>query len=190
MFIHPWTFVQYYIATAFFLGYRYFKRKVVDGCFTILIYMGVVGLVDLFKGVVVGGLEGIGSIVSKTPRLIYAAEFWSNNVFIFRLKYGGFLSNVVMLGLAALGAYTLKIREDFKLYLISLLFTSSLFYFISIEEIISRLLYNMPFGVITALVVIFLIKNDVLNRKYRMIFMVFIITYMIVYLIRSIANII
>lgn len=186
VFTHPWTFTQYYAATALFLGYRYFVEKVSDGCSTVLIFLGVMGVVDFLKWMVIGGLEGVGSIVLVNPRFMDVADFWNNNVFIFRMKYGGFLSNVVMLGLAALGAYTMKIRENFKLFLISLLVTSSLFYFITHEEIISRLLFNIPFGVFAATGILFLLRYKGIKRGTRIAIFLFTATYMTVYLLRSI----
>jgi len=188
VFTHPWTFIQYYVAMAFFLAYRFFKKKVADGCSTVLLYLGVLGLVDLFKGIMLGSLSGVDSIISLMSRLVNITSFWSNNIFIFRLKYGGLLSNTVLFGLAAFGVYMLNDKDDFKLLLISLLATSSFIYFIIYEEGMSRLIYNIPLGVITAIGVLFLIKNNFVNKKLKMTTLISLIIYMMVYLIRSLAN--
>ena len=109
------------------------------------------------------GLEGIGSLTYDSFKLIDMANFWENNVFIFRLKYGGLFSNTIMLCLATLGVYILKKKEYFHDFLYSLLLTSSFFYFISYEEIISRLLYNLPLGVFAAIGLLSMSKKQIRN---------------------------
>jgi len=190
VFTHPWTFIQYYAVTALFFGYSFFRGKLSSRYFNIFLYLCVTGFVDFLKGIVIGGLDGVGALAIATPRLMYLVDFWSNNVFIFRLKYGGFLSNVVLLGLAALGVYKMKVGDDFKLFLISLLCTSSLFYFVTYEEIISRLLYNIPLEVFAAIGLLFLLRNDYIKIRNRRVLSIFIKIYMVVYLLRSIGNLV
>ena len=200
IFTHPWTFTQFYIPLAllgFVLGYMYLKGER-SGFFTILVFLIVTGLVDLLKGVLMGGLEGFGALTSTAPYILRIDYFWKNNIFTFRYLYGGLLSNTILLGIAAVGVYTLNHRKPYQFFQISLLSTSSIYYFIShimyrerpYNNIPSRILYNLPFGLLTGLVIISLIRNSNLKRRVRIATSIFIAVYMTVYLLRSLANLI
>ena len=200
IFTHPWTFTQFYVPLAllgFVLGYMYLKGEP-SGFSTILVFLIVTGLVDLLKGVLMGGLEGFGVVTGTVPYVLRIDYFWKNNIFVFRYLYGGLLSNTILLGLAAVGIYTLNYRKPYQFFQISLLSTSSIYYFIShimyrelpYNSVPARILYNLPFGVLTGLVIISLIRNSNLERRVRIATSVFIAVYMAVYLLRSLANLI
>jgi len=190
IFTHTWTFIQYYVATLLYLLYKYIKTKDYEGCKIILIYLGIIGFIDLLKGFLMKSIEGIGSVVYIAPRLGKFLEFWNNNIFIFRDKYGGLLSNSVLLGLAAFGAYMLSNKKRFPLFLTILLAISSPLYFISNEEIMSRLLFNIPLEILTGLGLLYFFRNKYVERENKIISLFFIIIYMIVYLLRSLSNLI
>ncbi|MCZ2809684.1 MAG: hypothetical protein O2V44_10050, partial [Candidatus Bathyarchaeota archaeon] len=88
VFTHPWTFAQYYAATALFLFYIYFREKRSSESLIVLTYLVITGLVDVLKGVI-GGLGAYGVITSIVPGLVWVGEFWGNNIFAFRQMYGG-----------------------------------------------------------------------------------------------------
>jgi hypothetical protein len=189
VFSHPWTFTQYYAATVLFLGYTFFKGKRSGELSLVLIYLGVTGTVAIFKETVFGGLSTYGSGVLITSWFFNMSRFWSNNIFIFRLKYGGFLSSTVILGLVVLGVYLLDTRKPFQLYLLSLLAALSPYYLVANEEVMSRLVYNVPFGVLSASGILFLLRNNDIKKRVRMTFLVFTLTYLLAYFLRSLANI-
>lgn len=190
VFTHPWTFVQYYAAVALFFGFRLFRERRFDGVYSVLAFLGVTGLADLLKGALVGGVWGYGSVVSTVPELSEATGFWLGNIFAFRLLYGGLFSNAVLLLFAALGAYGLRWKEPFRLFLIGLLAASSLYYFLAEGAIQSRIFFNVPFGILAASDLLFLMKQGSLKKEFRIALLLFVGVFMSVYLLRSLANLV
>jgi len=201
VFTHPWTFTHFYVAVALFgliLGYRYLKGDSPDRFFTILIFLTVTGAVDVLKGVLIGGAEGFGALASTAPLHLRLDNFWKNNIFTFRKLYGGYLSNLVLFGFAALGVSSLNRKKAYNFFLEVLLAASSIYYLIGhgtvrdlpYNHIPSRLLYNIPFGVLSALAIVILLRNTDLRKKDRMMVLTFFTIYMFVYLLRSLANLV
>jgi len=189
VFTHPWTFVQYYVVTALFLLYRYFIEKRSEGCLTVLMYLCATGLADLFKGFWVDGLAGFGSIAANPPQLVSVLNFWDNNIFAFRQRFGGLLSVTILFCIAAYGVYKLKRSDSFHIFLTILLVVSSFYYFMADGVIQSRILYNIPFGVFTALGVVSILRCKI-NNDFKKIFISFLFLYMVVYMLQSMGNII
>lgn len=187
VFTHPWTFAQYFTATTLFLVYMYFMRKRFGESLMILTYLVLTGLVDVFKGVL-GGLEAYGVITSTAPKLMGVGEFWSNNIFAFRQMYGGLLSNTVLLGLAVYGVYLLNRQKPYQLFLMLLLMVSLVYYFMVHGSAQTKLLYNIPFSIFAALAILFFIRNTTFDRRKKTAILLFKVAYMVVYLLRSIAN--
>lgn len=79
------------------------------------------------------------------------SDFWFSGIFSFRLRYGGFMSGIVLLGLAVAGVYLLRRKAVAEAYLTAFMAATSLLFLVGDEAITSRLLYNVPVGLFTAL---------------------------------------
>jgi len=189
VFTHPWTFAQYYAAIVLFLVYIYFLEKRYKESVFVFAFLGFTGFVDVIKGAI-GGMEAYSAITSTVPRLIRIVDFWSNNIFAFRQMYGGLLSNTVLLGLTVFGVYLLNRKKRYDLFLMLLLLVSLAYYLMVSGSEQTKLLYNIPFSVLSSLAILFLLRNTSLDRRKRMVAILFTITYMIVYLLRSLANLV
>ncbi|MFX0134300.1 MAG: hypothetical protein ACFFDN_11715 [Candidatus Hodarchaeota archaeon] len=189
VFTHPWTFAQYYVATALFLFYIYFREKRYSESLIVLAYLVITGLVDVLKGAI-GGLGAYGAISSTVPGLIGIWEFWGNNIFAFRQMYGGLLSNTVLLVFAVFGACLLNRRRSYQFFLTLLLLVSLIFYLVVDGGAQTKLLYNIPFSVIASLSILFLVRCTAFDRRKKMIVLLFTCNYMMVYLLRSLANLV
>ena len=181
VFTHPWTFIQYYAAIVLFLIYIYFKENKIRESIVALTYLGLLGLVDVLKGVI-GGLEAYGAITSTVFGLVGIGEFWGNNIFAFRQMYGGLLSNTIFLGFAVFGVYLLNRRKPYHLFLTLLLLVSLTFYLMVNGGPQTKLLYNIPFSVLASLGILFLFRGAALDRRKKMIicnyiFLVLLITF-------------
>ena len=187
VFTHPWTFIQYYAAIALFLIYIYFKENKSNESISVWTYLGLLGLVDVLKGAL-GGLEAYGVITSTVPRLVGVGEFWGTNIFAFRQMYGGLLSNTVLLGFAIFGVYLLNRRRSYHLFLTLLLLVSLMFYLMVDGGAQTKLLYNIPFSVLASLGILFLVRGAAFDRRKKMMVLLFTYNYMMVYLLRSLAN--
>ena len=200
VFTHPWTFTQFYATIGLFgliLGYRYLNKNRRNGLFTILIFLAVTGVVDVLKGILIGG-EGLSAFSSTAPLHLNFIYFWDNNKFTFRHLYGGYLSNSVLIGFAALGIYFLKREKTYHYFLEILLAVSSIYFLVALCAvrmrpyiyIPARLMYNIPFGVLSALAVLILLRKTELRKRDKMMVLTFFILYMAVYLFRSLANLV
>jgi len=187
VFTHPWTFIQYYAAIVLFLIYIYCRENRFSESIIVLTYLGLLGLVDVLKGAL-GGLEAYGAITSTVPKLVGVGEFWVNNIFAFRQMYGGLLSNTVLLGFAIFGVYLLNRRKSYHLFLTLLLLVSLMFYLMVNGGAQTKLLYNIPFSVLASLGILFLVRGAAFDRSKKMIVLLFTYNYMMVYLLRSLAN--
>ncbi|MFX0134607.1 MAG: hypothetical protein ACFFDN_13285, partial [Candidatus Hodarchaeota archaeon] len=54
----------------------------------------------------------------------------------------------------------------------------------------TRLLFNIPFGILSSFYLLNLMRNTAVRRNIRFIGLIFTISYMIIYMIRSLANLI
>ncbi|MFX0132116.1 MAG: hypothetical protein ACFFDN_00590 [Candidatus Hodarchaeota archaeon] len=192
-FTHPWTFDQHVfpvIAIGGFLWYlvikyKYNYRKVK----MILYYLMIIGLAELLKSKVWGGYGGIKASVKATNYFVGLSDFWRNNIFTFRILFGGLLSVIVLLFLAILGIYLLGHYSIPRLYFTILLIASSLVYLIGDSTIKSRLLYNMPIGLFAAYGLNWILKQKIID-DYKHVFASFVVLNLVVYLFRSLANIV
>jgi len=189
LFSHPWTFTQYYAAIALLLVYKFFREKKFNESKMILFYLITTGLVDLIKWMT-GSIEISGSLASTSPKLVELAAFWNNNISAFRLLYGGLLANSILFGLSIIGIYLLNHKESYHLTLILLLLVSSPYYLIVNSDFQTRILYNIPFSVFATLGIFLMFKSSKFDMNKKILILLFTIIYMMVYFLRSIANIV
>ncbi len=200
VFTHPWSVVQFYAPLALMaliMGYKRLKGGSPTGFFTVITFLAVVAFVDILKGALFGGYEGYMAAVSTAPSVLRLDNFWFNNIVNFRRLYSGFLSNSVLIVLSGVGVCLLSSGDPYQFYLILLVALSSMYYMISHGVLPqdypynlnpSRILYNLPLGVFTALAAICFIRNTALEKRVRAAFLIFIAIYMAVYMFRSLAN--
>ena len=111
-FVHPWTMDQFLGATgvvALFVGFDLLKNRANKVTFLMLsIYTVSMILLDASKTYLFQGVGGVQAVLTVTSRLVGLSEFWSNNIFSFRLLFGGAISNLIILMLAFVGLYFLE----------------------------------------------------------------------------------
>jgi len=194
LFTHPWTFDQYYapvILVTAVIGMKYYKigdnrsdlRKMAT-------YTAFLGLTEVIKGQVLQGFGGLSATTTAMNMMSTLPDFWQHTIFTFRLLFGGYMSNLVILSLAIIGAYFLDHKEKTKqLYLLFLISITSLVFLIGDETIKSRLIFNLPLGILSAHGL-----NQILHTKIpeslKNTLKTFVILYMIAYLFRSMSNLI
>ena len=111
-------------------------------------------------------------------------EIWSSLFFCFPYIYGGFISNNILLVLATVGLYLLKLDDVPKRYLWVLVLLSSLVYFISFETNKSRILYNIPFGFFGSMALYFVYERHDFSST------IFIVIYSLFYFLVSIGSLV
>jgi hypothetical protein len=191
LYTHPWTFDQYIIGlltvTGFLLILKIRRRESFTELRSLGVFFIFLVFAELLKLCVFKEISGSTLAYSTFFDNILLDNFWHSIIFSLRLKYGGYLSNIVPIVLSILGIKIL-ISNDFKQhYLTVFQFLTMFGFLIGNEAIKSRLFYNIPLEYFASLGFIWLLlkfktQNDDLTRL--------IIVISIVYLFRSIANII
>jgi len=193
VFTHPWTFDQYFATiflTAFFMLYD--DRKEDKGYYRfkmILIYIFSLVFSEFLKSIVLHGSGGVSVSSLAVGNLIQVSKFWSSTIFSFRRVYCGLESNVILFILSIVGIFILGYVSNWNVYLISILVISSPIFLFNDAMIKSRLIYNIPIGLYTAYSFVWLNKQGKID-DFKIYLNLFIIFNIIVYLFRSLANII
>jgi len=201
LFTHPWTFDQYFIPliiVLFIMPFLYKKGffeheinkdtisriKYFVFCFLLLLF-----IVDLIKIYVFQGYGGIAALKSILARITPIHNFWYDFKFSFIYIYGGLIFNFISMGLILVGISTLKLKNFPKYYLWILTTITSILLLISNYNDKSRLFYNIPIGVFSAIGYVTILKN-IKSDELKLTFSYFIFFNMVAYLFQSLANLI
>jgi len=192
VFTHPWTFDQYYVVIvlmAFFIWYderkshgEYNKFKM------IILYLFSLGISEIVKSILLHGYGGASASSLAVGNIVNLSRFWDSTVFFMRRIYGGLESNIILLGLSIITIFILKISRISEVFLIGFLAVSSLPFLFCDAMIKSRLIYNIPIGLYAAYSFTLMIGQKNENLKLSSSF--YILSVIIAYFFRSIANII
>jgi hypothetical protein len=185
---HPWAFTQYYAATTLFLLYTFFREKKIDKSVRIFIYLFFTGIANVIKETL-GGREVYSSFTAISNRIAELPNFFSNNILTFRIRFGGLLSNVLILSLSIVGVYLYRLKKPFQLIVVLLLLVSTPYYLMGDMGIQSRILFNIPLSVLAASSLLKITRIANLDRRKKSVIIIFSATFMMVYLLRSLANI-
>ncbi|RLE55068.1 MAG: hypothetical protein DRJ26_01155 [Candidatus Methanomethylicota archaeon] len=197
IFTHPWSFTQYYAAIALSLIIQVLNRirntswneKKVK---MLIVFLAATGAIDIVKELLigVGGYKATQGTVVRQPILVNLLEFWSNNIFAFRLLYGGYLSNTILIALATLGTYALKRSGEFQEIITNLLITTSLVYPLVCGSLQSRLVFNLPVEVLAAYGLLYIMRKPTLSSRLKKAIIAFTLASTVTYALRSLANLV
>ena len=193
VYTHPWTFIQYYasifVSTAISYYHHRKKGKAQEYLKPIVTYLALLAAAELVKSQLFNGYGGVAATSSVVNSLAGLNEFWFSSIYNFRLLFGGFMSNNILLILAIIGAYSIGHKKIHELFLTTLLALTTIVFLIGNEHIKARLLYNIPIGPLAALG--FLNIHQRLRDPYiKHAFTIFTVSSMIAYLFQSLANLI
>ena len=154
VFTHPWTLDHYLASLAITFCLIWYRDRNIgqkrEELKIIAIYLGVTIIAELLK-MASGGLGGTMATSTVFGNIESISQFWYSTIFIFRFRYGGFLSNLLILGLALVGNYYFSFKGIADDYFRWFLVLTSLVFLFSNEAIKSRLLFNIPFGLYAAM---------------------------------------
>ncbi|MFX0140390.1 MAG: hypothetical protein ACFFDN_42520, partial [Candidatus Hodarchaeota archaeon] len=193
VFTHPWTFYQYYIVilfTAIYISRMNFEWYQYKMPYTFIFFLLITVIMDIMKNILFRGGDVSSFMISIIPHLSGISNFWNSNIFAFRQRFGGLFSNTLFLGLVAFGSFKLNNKKIFQLFLNLMLITSSTFYIFADGIFQTRILFNIPFGILSSFCLLNLLRNTAVSRNIRFIGLIFTVEYMLIYMIRSVANLI
>jgi len=193
VFAHPWTFTQYLITTVVMSGlYWYRNRSKIlhdEEMKTLITYIACMGLAELLKIYIFGGVGGISASSTAIKSSSSFLKFWWNSIFSFRLLYGGTLAMALFWGLCVTGVLILKEENISEKFFIIFLVLTSLLFLVGDDAIKSRLVFNIPAGFLSSCGFLNF-QNTIRLKKIRVTSSFYIITSMITYLFRTLANIV
>jgi len=193
VFTHPWTFDQYVVTTILTIIVYFYRIRKESGWYEkisgAIIYVVFLGFADFAKTLLFQGAGAFSASLTAIRGISSLSEFLMNFISSFRLLFGGILSVVVLIGLAVLGVYLSGLGGFSEIYLTVFPVATSLLFLIGNGTIKSRLLYNVPIGLFAAIGMSSLLRWKVKdNFKKCMIF--FVVLNLVVYLFRSLANLV
>jgi hypothetical protein len=152
VFTHPWTMDQYIFSLVPLIFLLWWEKPegFMDRILSLTYYIVVIFLAEMVKILVFGGLGGTGATKTVGRHLTELAGFWASSFFSFHYLYGGYMSHCLLFILAFIGVLMMRAGDESKHYLLSMLFFSSLVFFLSDETTKSRLLYNIPLGLFSS----------------------------------------
>jgi hypothetical protein len=193
VFTHPWTFDQYMAAVggATILSYILISREESSYWLNwVIIYCLAVAGADVLKLLLFrGSVEGIAALSLLLGNLTTIATFWLDLLNSSRFYVGGYLTNMPLLTLAALGIIRANKRTISNLILWVLLALTSALYLIGGIVVKSRLLYNIPVGLLAALGVSY-IDDLGIDGRLKTVLKAVIVVSLLSYLFRDLANLV
>jgi len=192
VFTHPWSFDQYFAAAVLAAGFVLFDvgwERFFSDSWMVVVYLVSLGFSEVLKMVVVPGGGRVSAVSTAIGGISGLSSFWSDSIFSFRLLYGGTISCVVLLGLSVVGVYLMRGGGFPDRFFMVLPAVSSLLFFIGDEVIKTRLLFNVPLGLYAALGFRLFLREERVD-EYRGGLVSFVVLSIMVYLFRSLANLV
>jgi len=192
VFTHPWTFDQYFVViilmALFVLNADRKSREGYNKFKLIIVYIFFLGFSEVVKSKLFHGYSGISVSSLAIGHIINLNRFWDGTVFFLRRKYCGLEANIILLALSIITIFLLKNSSVSEVFLTGFLAVSSLPFLFGDSNIKSRLMYNIPVGLYVAYSFNWLTGQKNKYLKFSSSF--FVLSSMIVYIIRTMANII
>ena len=201
LFTHPWTFDQYFapLILIIFILPQIVNHNLLDqrisgnilsrARYVLFFFLVLLLVIELLKVNIFQGYGGIAALKTFFRSLTSIDKLWYDFIYPLKYRFGGLLSNVILIGLAFVGILAIRLRNVPKFYLWILMFTTSALFLISNGIVKSRFFYNMPLSVFAALGFVTVLKITS-SDELKLSFSSFIFLSMVVYLFRSLANII
>lgn len=190
LYTHPWTYDQLLGSAGVFalvVGYEGWRKRGYDQFCLLVVYVGLMGFFELSKRFLLQGVGGLAASSTVTGNLAGLDGFWASNIFGFRYLYGGFLSNLVLLALSLVGVYALRRRVLDESFFAIYCALSSIVFLVGDETIKTRLLFNLPWGLFSAVGLFWILSSRRLRGSRRLVTL-FVVLFSSVYLFRSLAN--
>jgi hypothetical protein len=192
VFSHPWTFDQYLAAVLLMTGISFFnsmKKNDYTRFKIMIVYTFVLGISEFLKTYIFHGVGGSEATSTALNAISPLSDFWIQSLYCFRRLYGGSLSNIILLVLALLGMFLFNNEKTSEKFFTLFFIPSSFLYILSNGIIKSRLIYNIPVGLFAANSYVS-IQNGIEDENLRKFLGYFIVSNFLVYLFRTLTNIV
>jgi hypothetical protein len=193
VFTHPWTFVQYMAAVcgATILIFLHNKHgEISHEVRWLILYCFIIASTDVLKLTLFrDSIEGVAALGLLLSHLTTPTTFWLDLLNTTRFYLGGYLNNIPLLTLAAIGLIRARERNVSNLILWTLTGATSVAYLVGDVIVKCRVLYNIPIGVLAAYGVFYIDELEIDNRL-KLVLKATIVVTLLSYLFRDLANLI
>ena len=194
VFAHPWTLDQYLApvaATGALVTDLYLRRRWESlSPLGLLSYCCVIASADVIKLLLLrGSVEGVAALVTLSQGITSTQTFWLDLVNSSRFYLGGLLTSLPLLALALIGLWRIKGKNLPNTLILLFVAMTSAVYLVGDVVTKSRLLYNVPIGILAAYGLIYLDDVIVDNRVKLLITGTVVIT-LLTYLFRGLATLV
>jgi hypothetical protein len=199
LFTHPWTFSQYIMSlvltlviSSFLFSNEIFifnKRGKLGVYILLFIFIVFLGSTELLKINIFQSFGILDVFSGAFSSMTSYTTFWEHLFLGIKFRFGSLLLNMVSLCLIIVGILNLRFNKIQERYLIIFMAATSAIFLVMATVIKSRLFYNIPVGVLSALGlnhILNRIKNITLQKS----LIYFIILNFSVYLFRGLANLV
>jgi len=158
---HPWTWAIVLAVTTLFVLIGFREERNVKLAKALLVFLGINIFLEVAKTQIFGGLivsQDTSPILSGAG-LLSSQGLWQNLLTTLFTFYNGLLGNAILLGLPAIAMLFLKFKDRFERLLIVWVALSSIPFLALTSPLQTRILYDMPLPVITALALLFLTRQ-------------------------------
>jgi len=194
VFTHPWTLDQYVApvaATGVLVTYLYLRHKGdAPTPWGLISYCGVIAVADVVKVLLLrGSVDGVTALGTLSQGITNTQMFWLDLVNSSRFILGGFLTSLPLLVLAVIGMWRIKRKNLPNSLILLFMAMTSAVYLVGDVVVKSRLIYNLPIGILAAFGLVYLNDLIVDHRLKSMISGALVIT-LLVYLFRGLATLV
>jgi hypothetical protein len=194
VFTHPWTLDQYVAplaVTGVLVTYLYLKHRGDSlSPLGLILYCCVVASADVVKLLLLrGSIEGVSALATLTQGFTSIQMFWLDFVNSSRFYLGGFLTSLPLIGLAVIGIWKVERKKLPNTLILLFVAMTSAVYILGDVVVKSRLLYNVPIGILAAYGLIYL-DDLIADHKVRLLITGTIVITLMTYLFRGLATIV
>jgi hypothetical protein len=194
VFTHPWTLDQYVApvaATGVLVTYLYLRHRG-DALSPLgfISYCCVIASADVIKLLLFrGSVDGVSALVTLSQGITSTQTFWLDLVNSSRFYLGGFLTSVPLLVLAVIGMWKVNGKKLPNTLILLFVTMTSAVYIVGDVVVKSRLIYNVPIGILAAYGLLYLDDLIVDHRVKSLIVGTVVIT-LLTYLFRGLATLV
>jgi hypothetical protein len=192
VFTHPWTLDQYMaplVVTLTLVTYLHLRhKKDALNPLGFISYCCVIASADIAKLLLLrGSVDGLVALGTLSEGLTSTQTFWLDLVNSPRFYVGGFLTNVPLLVLAVIGLWKVNQKNLPNTLIWLFMAMTSAVYIIGDVVVKSRLLYNIPIGILAAYGLLYL-DDLVVNHRVKSLIHSTVVITLLTYLFRELAT--
>jgi hypothetical protein len=194
VFTHPWTLDQY-VAPVAVIGvlvtYLYLRRGGDSlSPWGLISYCGVIASADVVKVLLLSGsVDGVAALSTLSQGITSTQMFWFDLVNSSRFILGGFLTSLPLLVLAVIGMWRIKERNLPNSLILLFVAMTSVVYLVGDVVVKSRLIYNLPIGILAAYGLVYL-DDIIVDHRVKSLITGTLVIMLLTYLFRGLATLV